>query len=201
MPEIMQERPPFVTFEVRAEEDRQASIDAGHYVTKDVDYALITPAGSKDRVERVASEWFVYLARQVDEGRFPAAWLDAFKSKYEAWKKGQEVPVSGTSVRQWNVLSPSQCKNLLDLHILTIEDLAAANEESLARLGMGGRDLQRRAREWLAASGDVGKVSERASALAAENEALKSRVAAMEAQIAQIAAAQTAPGRPTARAA
>lgn len=192
MPEIMQERPPFVSFETRPEEDRQASIEAGHYVTKDVDYALITPAGSKDRVERVASEWFVYLARQVDEGRFPATWLDAFKSKFEGWKKGQEVPVSGTSVRQWNVLSPSQCKNLLDLHILTIEDLAAANEESLARLGMGGRDLQRRAREWLAASGNVGQVAERAAALAAENEALKSRMAAMEAQLATLSAAAAA---------
>lgn len=196
MPEILQERPPFVVFETRAEEDRQASIEAGHYVTKDVDYALITPAGSKDRVERVASEWFIHLARQVDEGRFPAAWLDAFKSKFEGWKKGQEVPVSGTSVRQWNVLSPSQCKNLLDLHLLTIEDLAAANEESLARLGMGGRDLQRRAREWLAASGNVGQVAERAAALAAENEALKARMATMEEQLAGLsAAANSRPAR------
>jgi len=189
MPEIMQERPPFVTFEVRAEEDRQASIEAGHYVTKDVDYAIITPAGSKDRVERVAVDWFANLARQVEEGRFPQNWLDAFRSKFDYWKKGQELPVDGTSVRQWNVLSPSQCKTLLDLHVLTIEDLAVANEETIARLGMGGRDLQRRAREWLKASTDVGKVSERSAALEAENEALKTRMAEMEKQLLQLQAA------------
>ena len=47
MPEIMQARPPYVQFEMRAVEDRQASIDAGHYVAKDVAYAIITPAGSR----------------------------------------------------------------------------------------------------------------------------------------------------------
>lgn len=183
MPEIMQERPPFVSFETRPEEDRQASIEAGHYVSKDVDYALVTPAGSKDRVERAVTDWFPYLLRQVEENRFPQTWYDAFKAKYDHWKKGQEVPLSGTSVRMWNVLSPAQYKNLLDLHILTVEDLAAANEEALARLGMGARDLQRRAREWLKASGDVGKVSEQSAALLAENEALKERMKTLEGQV------------------
>lgn len=188
MPEIMKERPPYVTFEVRAEEDRQASIEAGHYVTKDVDYAIITPAGSKDRVERVASDWFANLTRQVDEGRFPQEWLTAFQGRFDHWKKGQELPVDGTSVRQWNVLSPSQCKTLLDLHVLTIEDLSVANEETIARLGMGGRDLQRRAREWLQASTNVGQVSERAAAMATENEALKARLGEMEKQLQQLQA-------------
>ena len=36
MVQKLEERPPFVRFEVRAEEDRQASIEAGHYVGKDV---------------------------------------------------------------------------------------------------------------------------------------------------------------------
>ena len=53
--EAKQDRPPFVNFEVRAEEDRTASIEQGHYVAVDVDYALITPAGSRDCVERKVS--------------------------------------------------------------------------------------------------------------------------------------------------
>jgi len=137
----------------------------------------------------VAVEWFANLRRQVEEGRFPQEWLTAFESRFEHWKKGQELPVNGTSVRQWNVLSPSQCRTLLDLHVLTIEDLAVANEETINRIGMGGRDLQRRAREWLQASTNVGQVSERSAAMAAENEALKARIAEMEKQIQQLQAA------------
>lgn len=40
MVQIAEARPPYVTFEFRAEEDRAASIEAGHYVSKDVAYAL-----------------------------------------------------------------------------------------------------------------------------------------------------------------
>ena len=47
---IQQARPPHVVYERRAEEDRTASIEQGRYVSRDVDYAIVTPAGSKDRV-------------------------------------------------------------------------------------------------------------------------------------------------------
>lgn len=188
MPEIMKERPPYVTFEVRAEEDRQASIDAGQYKSKDVDYALITPAGSKDRVERVVSDWFEYLREQVQQGRFDPDWLSGFQHKYKLWKEGQELPVNGTPIKTWNVLSPAQCRTLLDLHVLTVEDLAVANEEVLSRIGMGARALQASARDWISSARDIGATSAKLTAVSTELEAALERIKSLEAQNTQLQA-------------
>lgn len=183
-PTALQDRPPFVSFEVRAEEDRQASIEAGHYVTKDFDYALVTPAGSKDRVEQKVVEWFAKLRTQVREERFPAAWLENYESAYKAWKSGQEIPLDGTAIKNWPILSPSQVRTLLELNVRTVEDLAAANEELVVRLGMGGRSLRDKAREWAKAKGgDAGKQAEEIVALRLKLEAAETARAAMETEL------------------
>ena len=194
-PTSQQDRPPYVTWEVRAEEDRDASIAAGIYTTKDVDFAIITPAGSKDRIERRVSEWFDTLSQQVLEGRFPRPWADAYRESYKAFKEDRALPETGHSIRNWAVPSPSQIKSLLDLHIRTIEDLAVANEETLARLGMGGRSLKQQAVDWLQ-SADAGKVSgemsvlrESNAALALRNESLEEQMKALQAQVAALTGA------------
>ena len=131
---IAEARPPYVTFELRAVEDREASIAAGHFVAKDVAYAIITPQGSKDRIERVAAEWFSQLEQQSREDRFPSEWLRAFKAAFKDWQEGHEPAVNGTDVRNWPAASPAQVKALLDVKVRTVEDLAAANEETIGRL-------------------------------------------------------------------
>lgn len=171
-PTMLKDRPPFVTFEVRAEEDRSASIEAGYYVARDIDYAIITPAGSKDRVEQKVGEWFAKLREQVQQERFPAEWLARYTENYKIWKSGQEVPLNGTSVKNWPMLSPAQRSTLLTLNVHTVEDLAVANEEVIARLGMGGRALRDKAQEWLASKDNgAGKQAEQivAQKVALEN--------------------------------
>lgn len=185
---IAEARPPYVIFELRAVEDREASITAGHYVAKDVPYAIITPQGSKDRIERVAEEWFAQLEQQSREDRFPSEWLRAFKSSFKDWQEGHEPAVNGTDVRNWPAASPAQVKALLDVRVRTVEDLASANEETISRLGMGGRALKARAVEWLASASSTGKQAEVLSALKAENADLKSRNYSLEVQLRDLAA-------------
>lgn len=188
MVQKLEERPPFVRFEVRAEEDRQASIEAGHYVGKDFDYALITPMGSKDCIERKVDEWFLKLQSDVSEGRCPREWLAGFKGLYADWKSGRESPASGSPILDWPPASPSQIKTLLSLHVRTVEDLAAANEEVLGRIGMGARALKQRAIDWLASAKNTGKVSEESAALKVENEQLKERCALLEERVGTLTA-------------
>ena len=188
MVQKLEERPPYVRFEVRAEEDRQASIEAGHYVGKDIHYALITPMGSKDCIERKADEWFDKLKQDVSEGRCPREWLAAFKEVYKEWCEGREAPVNGTPITDWPPVSPSQVKTLLSLQVRTVEDLAAANEEVLGRIGMGGRALKQRAVDWLTSSESAGKASGELSALKAANENLQARNTQLEAQLKELAA-------------
>lgn len=184
--EIAKERPPYVVFEVQAVEDRNASIAAGHYVSKDVVFAVITPQGSKDRLPRVATEWLEMLKAQVQEGRFPDEWYRAFQRAHDAYLQGQELPENGTAVKNWPGASPAQVQTLLNFGLRTVEDLAAANEEALSRLGMGGRALKQKAVEWLASSQDLGKQSEKITQLTIENDQLREQITAQSKSIADL---------------
>lgn len=179
-----QARPPFVTFEMKSEEDRNATIESGVYTARDAAFAIITPQGSKDRIERKVDEWFPHLEQQVQEGRFEQVWLDGFRAKYKAWKEGQEIPENGHPVVNWPAASPAQVKTLLAAGVRTLEDLAVANEEVLARLGMGGRALKARAQEWLSSPKDHGAQAEQVAALKQQNTELQQQVANLTEQVA-----------------
>lgn len=159
-------RAPWVDFRTIAVEDRQASIDKGSYVAKDVDYAFITPAGSKDCVEKPVADWFQQLKEQVENSRFPEEWLRNYQHKYQQWKETGEIPVIGTAVKNWAVASPAQVEMLLKLHVRTVEQLAGANEEVIGRLGMGARSLVDKAKAYVEQQeSGVGKLVEENAAL------------------------------------
>lgn len=147
--ELIKDRPAFVRFEVRAEEDRAKTMETGSYVARNVDYALVTPAGSKDVIEREVTSWFRAKEQEVSEGRFPEEWLETYRRRYEAWKRNEEIPENGTSLKNWPLLSPAQLATLLAINLRTVEDVAGANEEAIRRLGMGGRALVEKAKSFL----------------------------------------------------
>lgn len=175
-------------FERQAVEDRAASLEQGRYVAKDIDYAIVTPMGSKDRIPRLVDEWFPYLEVQVRQERFPAEWLRAFKEAYKRWKEDQQMPENGTPISQWPPASPAMVKNMLTWNVRTVEDLAVANEETLSRLGMGARDLKRRAEEWLRSASNVGQSSERISALQMQLDQANAANALLREQLSHLAA-------------
>jgi hypothetical protein len=181
-------RPAYVVFEIRSEEDRTATFETGKYCAKDVNYAIITPQGSKDRIEREVTSWFENLDAEVQSGRMPGEWVQAYRTKYAAWVEGREIPEFGTSVANWPSISPAQVRMLQEARLRTIEDLAAANESSIASLGMGGRALKQRAVEWLASAKDVGKVAEEMAAMRVKNETLEAQNKSMQAQIDELIA-------------
>lgn len=182
------ERPPYVTFEMRAVEDRAASIEKGHFVAKDVAFAMITPAGSKDRIELSALDWLQQLEKDVHNGRCNPTWLTHFKELYRAWTEGQEVPLSGTAISSWPVLSPAQARTILAANIRTVEDLAIANESTLAAIGMGGRALKGKAEAWLASASGPGKVMEELASLRVANETLSTRNESLADQVKTLSA-------------
>lgn len=186
-------RPPYVTFERKAVERKNAD---GSKRFDDVDFAYITPMGSKDRYERQVDEWFVQTESMVDQGRFERRWLDGFKTAYAAFKNDQEIPVDGTDLKLWPVLSPAQFKTLKNLRLRTVEDLAAANEEVLSRIGMGSRALKAQAQAWLKGQqkgsleylvSEVSALKASQEGLAERNKALEEQNAALKAQLAALA--------------
>lgn len=182
------DRPPYVQFEIQPVEDRTRSQQEGHYCTRDVVFAVVTPQGSKDRIPRQADEWFTQLEQQVHEGRFPHEWLQHYRAAHKAFVEDREPPANGTSIREFSVLSPAQVQSLLNFGVRSIEDLAAANEELISRLGMGGRALKMKAVAWLENARGPGAQAERIVSLAQQNEALQATVERQAEQLAQLAA-------------
>lgn len=181
------ERPAYVRFETRAVDDKAATLEAGHYVSRDEDWALITPPYSKDCVEKKVDKWLSQVRVNVKKGRVPQNHLDIWTQAYDSWKKGQEIPVNGTSIKDWNILSPSQCKNLISAGCLTIEDLAQCNDEGLRRIGMGAVDLKNKAKAWLQAAKDHGPIVMQVTSLLKENEQLKGSIESLQEQITLLA--------------
>ena len=181
------ERPPYVRFERRGIEDKQASLREGRYIAKDVDFALITPPYSKDLIEIKVESWLANERQNAKNNRIPAEWVDRWEKGYELFKQGEEMPPDGTPVKGWGAVSPAQEKMILHAGIMTIEDLAACNDEGLRRLGMGGRDLVMKAKSWLNSVKDHGKVALQNAALEKENEQLKITLESLEEKVAILA--------------
>lgn len=152
-------KPPYVQFSYVPIEDRDASIAKGCPVYKDVAYATVTSAGSKDNVVRPVEDWFALLRKEVQQERFPADWLAHYEKAFEHFRKGEELPVNGTPIKTWPAITPSQVKMLTEMHVLTVEQLAEANEQVIGAIGMGGRALKQKAVDFLASASDHGKVA------------------------------------------
>lgn len=184
-----EERPAYVRFEKRAEEDRDATIKAGHFVGRDVDFVLITPPGSKDEVVKKVADWLPQLRVNVKDNRMPGELADRYLKAYEHWARGEEIPPTGTPIKGWPVLSPSQQKTCIEgANIRTVEDLAQANGEAISRLGMGGYELKQKAEAWLKASSSIGTVVQENVALRIKVDTLESQIKALETRNAALAA-------------
>lgn len=184
------DRPAYARFERRAKEDKAASLKAGHYVAVDVDYALITPPYSKDVVELKVESWFKNMVLDVQNGRMPQSWSDQYHDAYDKFCRGEEIPLNGTAIKGWGVISPAQQATLIRYSILTVEDLAGVNDEGVRRIGMGSIELKNKAIAWLAQLRDKGPLTVEVAAVRAENETLKAQLATLAAQVATLLAAR-----------
>lgn len=174
---------PYVRFERIAVDDPVATLAAGHYVAKDIDMVLITPPCSKDIMKYKVPSWFTQLAVDAANGRVPPDWVEGYKKAYEAWKNGQELPLDGIPIKGWGVASPAQQETLIKMHILTVEQLAAVNDEGIRRIGMGGLDLKNKAEAWLKSLKKSGGVAIQIAALKKENESLTATIGSLENKI------------------
>lgn len=186
----------YVSFELRPEEDRNASIEAGQPVFKDVEYAVITmPGGSlvvdKQITPALLTEW------KHGTDRKPASPFAV--AAYQAWKEGREAPVNGTALSNWPGVTPAQLKMCLNAEVRTVEDLAQADEDILRRLGMGSRVLKDKARAYLDSavknkgSEEIASLKEKLDQLSALVETQAEQIAAFEAERGET---KRKPGRP-----
>lgn len=181
---------PFVKFVRETIEDIAQTAATGRYVGKDIDFVHITPAYSRDIVIHKVTSWFENKRREVGDGRERQDWLNDWMKMYEMFKNGQEIPLEGTPIRGWGVISPAMQETLTRMNILTVESLANANDEGLRRIGMGAVDLKNKATAWLAQLNDKGKLTMEMSALQRENDTLKTSLENLQRQVEQLMRSQ-----------
>lgn len=182
------ERPAYVKFERVAVEDKAASVAAGRYVAKDVDMANITPPYSRDIFKMKVTDWLTNMRQDVANGRMPEEWAQNYRKAYEAWKNGQELPLNGTPIKGWGVISPAMQETLIRLNILTVEDLSTVTDEGQRAIGMGSIDLKNKAAAWLAQMNDKGSVTMKMAALEQQNAQLQGNVTTLERQVRELLA-------------
>lgn len=186
----MQERPPLVRWEEREMGvDVAASEREQRPIPRMVHMACITPAGSKDVVEKIATEWLDQIRKQALSGTYPLEWAKHFRLSYEEWLKGNELPREGTPLKTWAMLNRQQIAQLLP-QVTTVEDLANVPDSGLDSLGMGGRYARDLARGWIKEARDVGANAKaladanvKIEQLQQNNERLQARLQALEAKL------------------
>jgi len=177
------ERPPYVTFERRAVEDRSKSIGEGLYGSKDVDFAIVMRPGSRDTFEQEAAIWISGLKAKAKTGQIPQTWADGFAASYKSWLAGEVAPENGTPIKGWPVLSPAAQKDLIASGIRTVEDLAQLPETEFGAIGTGALSFKQKAQAWLDSAKDHGKVAEQLNALLIQVTALTDLTRAQAAEI------------------
>lgn len=182
-------RAPYVRFVRQPMEDREATLREKRYIAKDVDYALLSPIGSKDVIPRQADDYLEHLRQMAKEGRVPETWPARYEEQLKAWRAGQDPVPDGTPIRGWSVLSPAQQANVLGANVLTVEDLAQANDEARRRIGPGSLDLVEKAIAYLkaasgpgAAASEIGALKKEIKAQRAQMEELREQIAALRAE-------------------
>lgn len=181
-PQLLESRPPYFDFDARSIEKRKTIEEGGALYYEHVDFIIITPHGSKDRIERVWTEYEAYLRGLVKNNMYPPSWLKWFQDGHSEWKAGRDLPINGTPIRNWPVLTTGEVKALVNAKILTVEDLAAANEAMIQMLGMGGRALKQKAVDWITAKATDAPTVELISALRVQNEMLLTQVSGLKEQ-------------------
>lgn len=127
---------------------------------------LVAPAHIKCRYDRE-------LMREV-------TYAERFPDQYDAFRRDAEQVGSGTPLSQLPFLTPARREELKRVKVHTAEALASLDGRALSSLGMDGRKLKDQAQSYL----DDAAASAGGTELAAENEALRKRLEALEAQIA-----------------
>lgn len=144
---------------------------AGRPIYEDREYVRIQIKGQDKQV-------VVEEVKQSHKEKYPFA--------YHAFVSKKPAPVIGTPIEQLNGVGPSQAHNLRGLNLRTVEDLAGVTDENtLSAIGMGARDLVKKAKAWI--DGQSTKSVDLEQQLAAEREARaeeKKRNDALEARLA-----------------
>lgn len=187
-------KPAYVKFDTISKELPKRSREEGHYVAVDVDIVTVRQIGATDSVIFEVDRWFKQNDVEVQAGRLSLTHAQQYRRAYEAWKAGQEMPLEGTPIKGWAVISPAQAETIIRAGVRTVEDLASMNAEAMGKIGMGAVMLKNKAQAWVAQAKDKGPLTMEMAELKTKNEVLELTLTKLQEQMAVLQ--QEAKSRP-----
>lgn len=137
-----------------------------------------------------------HVVRQEHKDRFPIEWARFHNAQ------GDGGQITGTPLSQWPQISSAIAEDLKYFRFYTVEQIATASDTQLQSIGMAGGmsayTLRERAQSFLRLAHGAAEVANREeefTGIRAENADLKSRLDAMQAQLAELTQ-KRGPGRP-----
>lgn len=166
----------------------------GRPIFNDVEHVRIKLAANKQSVlVAPAHEVFTRETDPATGEQREMTYALKYNAQYLAFKSGADQTNSGTPLEALPFLSPAKRLELKALSIHTAEALASVGGQAMKNLGMGGRELQRQAEEYIANSAEHADDSGLVNTIAAQDQ----RIAELEAQIAALAGGgEPAPDEP-----
>lgn len=181
---------PYVQFDRVTVEDPLKTKEDGVMRFKDVDLAIVTvPGDTKANTKHKAETFFANMKQEALNGRIHADWLRIWKAQYDNFKEGKEIPLEGTPILGWKLISGAQQEDLVRMNVRTVEALANLSDDGLRHVGMGAQQLKRRAQAWIEQNASHETAAIKISTLAQENESLKSEMEVMRKQLKDLEAA------------
>lgn len=159
----------YVEFSMEAIQNEQRSIDEGRPIFEDKEYITIRIVGDTKTVRKrpVQKEW---------QGNTPPD-TERWPRQYAAFKNQQSQSVDGTPITEWAAITKSDAASMKAMNIHTVEMLANLGDGNLN--WMGARQMRDKAKAWL----EQAKEGTGLSKLQAENEQLKTDMAALQNQM------------------
>jgi hypothetical protein len=134
----------YVTLYRKAVKNEFKSLQENRPVFEEKDYIrIIVPGDKNSEVDTPVDEFYI----------------NRFKDKYNAYKKGQGNKRVGTPLEAWPTIGLAQVAELNALKLTMVEDIANCSG-ALGQKIMGFHDLQRRAIAFLEASKEAAKEKE-----------------------------------------
>ncbi len=133
-----------VKFYIKPRPDPAETIKQGRPIFKDIEYIDIRIPG--DRTGGIAR---------------PASFADKqrFAPHYKAFQDRTEVPLSGTPLIEWPLITRSLAEELAFHHVKTVEHLSTMSDTNIGKF-MGLNALKAKAIKWLEQAGEEAKVHE-----------------------------------------
>jgi hypothetical protein len=170
----------FVQFYVKAVMNNFKSAAAGRPIFDEKDFVRIIVPGDRNTV--------------VDTVVTPE-YAHRFRSRYEAFKRNQSEPVTGTPLSVWPHISVGMRAELAAAHVTTVEQLAEL-PDGLAQRFMGINALRQKAKTFLDAANDGAAASKLQLELEQrdnEIEVLKRQMSEMQTALASVTASTKKP--------